>query len=268
MKVLTKHDIGDPYQHMDESKLDAISLLYKRCHRVRELDTGTFDIRSTFQKGDEEHIGYGYGELMQKSLSTVIACMMKADDCLVRNASISKGNPILSMNSSSRFIDLGSGSGRACIHVYLQSKTNNILGIEKHEGRLASSQLLLSDISQLLHDPSVRSHIKYINGSFNNPLHVHHVLQSTHIYAYDVVFTDDTKRALAKTLMSPQAQWILFASYISHRYTLGSERINRYGARGTSATTFIRWASSQDMSYVCTRQLSRVDPSCMNMSQM
>ena len=161
-------------------------------------------------------ISAGYGELSWQGFDKIVHWMeQEAPDAM-------------KLNSKSRFLDIGSGFGKCVFHARLRAQVARSVGIEciktRHEKALEALHLLragfvpgLSDREDAPSFESVRdmdlNACELFLGDISLPKFHPLVFASTHIYAFDVVFSKDTHARILPIV--EQSDFQLFGCYLS-----------------------------------------------------
>ena len=223
LKLIYKvfHTVCDLFFNVDK---DLHNLTDKRQRNsTKQLETGVQALHSNshnHRRSIPATVSPGYGELARRGFDKVLYYLChEAPD-------------ILRMGEDCSFLDIGSGFGKCVLHAKVRGKVRESVGIEyipvRHEKAAETLHLLrarfVPGVTDVYEQGSQQHHhlqqllesidlsgVHLVQGDITD--HKHHALlfRASHIYMFDVVFSDHT---MAKILPAiEQANFALFACY-------------------------------------------------------
>ena len=224
LKLIYKafHTICDLFFNVDK---DLHNLTDKRQRNsTKQLETGVQSLHSTsshnHRKSIPATVSPGYGELARRGFDKVLYYLCQ------------EAPDILRMGEDCSFLDIGSGFGKCVLHAKVRGRVRESVGIEyipvRHEKAAETLHLIrarfvpgVTDVyeqgsenerrvQQLLESVDL-SGVQLVQGDITDAKHHALLYRASHIYMFDVVFSDHT---MAKILPAiEQANFALFACY-------------------------------------------------------
>ena len=223
LKLIYKvfHTVCDLFFNVDK---DLHNLTDKRQRNsTKQLETGVEALHSTstnHRKSIPATVSPGYGELARRGFDKVLYYLCHEAPDISR------------MGEDCSFLDIGSGFGKCVLHAKVRGKVRESVGIEyipvRHEKAAETLHLLrarfvpgVTDVYEQGSEQERRVHtllesvdlsgVQLVQGDITDPKHHPLLYRASHIYMFDVVFSDHTMSKILPAI--EQVNFALFACY-------------------------------------------------------